>query len=188
MSRILIAYATGEGQTAKIVASLAETLEELGHSVRLADLSEAAEGPDPAATDAVMLAASVHAGKHQEIALRYARQHGDALQNRVTAFVSVSLSAAATTPPGRQQASKQAETFLKEADWRPDQVELVAGALRVSQLSWFQRLMTRLAQVLFRKELNRLGWPDDLTLEAEFTDWAALRRLAERFAERLTGG
>lgn len=185
MSRILIAYATSEGQTAKITGALADQFATYGHTVQLATLDEQSIWPDPAIHDAVIVAASVHAGQHQQSALRFVQQHRAVLADRVTAFLSVSMSASATKASGIRQATEQAEAFLRKANWRPVQVETVAGALRFSQLSWLWRWLSRILQHVFKKELHRLGWPEDLTRDEEFTDWEALHRFGERFAARL---
>lgn len=185
MSRILIAYATGEGQTKKITKNLAGQFKALGHTVRLANLGGKADWPDPARHDAVVVAASVHAGSHQRSARRFVRQHRAVLTEKGAVFLSVSMSAAATKKAGLRQAGEQVEAFLDATKWSPAQVETVAGAFRLSRLSWFQRTVTRMLQSLFRKELRRLGWPEDLSRDAEYTDWAALRRFGERFAAGL---
>lgn len=185
MSRILIAYTTGEGQTAKITATLADHLINLGHEVVHADLAEATAWPDPATFDGAIVAASVHGGKHQRTALRYVKRYAAALSDRPSAFLSVSLSAAATTETGRLQAEEQAQAFLLETDWRPDLLKTLAGALRSSQMPFYMRSITAFAQRLFRTDLSRLGWPEDLTEDREFTDWEAVRRVAEDFAAQL---
>lgn len=185
MSRILIAYATNEGQTGRIATALADQLEQLGHAVERAPLGRKATGPDPTAYDAAIVAASVHAGRHQKHALRYVRHFRAALGQRPAAFVSVSGLAAATRPAGQEEAAKQVEAFLTAAEWHPPLVERVAGALRPSQLSWFLRLVLSQMRKFARKELERLGWPAMGPDDQEFTDWAALRRFGERFAETL---
>jgi menaquinone-dependent protoporphyrinogen oxidase len=188
MSFILIAFATDEGQTAKVARALADQLRDFGHTVRLSDLQDRADRPDPELYDAVIVAASVHAGRHQKRASRFVRQHRDALVQRATAFLSVSMSAASTTDAGRQMADEQVQVFLRDAGWQPQQVGTIAGALQFSRLSWVRRGITLLLAKVFRKELRRLGWPEDLTRDAEFTDWDALRRFGERFAAGLSAG
>lgn len=185
MSRILIVYATGEGQTARITEALAAQLDALGHFVQLVRLTRSDAGPDPAEFDAVLVAASVHASRHQRRALRYVRQYHAALTQRPTAFLSVSLLAAATRPAGRQQALVQVETFLRQADWRPRLMETVAGAFRPAQLPWYLRFTTRLLATFWQRQLEAIGWPSDLTREQEFTDWDEVRRFGERFADLL---
>lgn len=185
MARILIAYATQEGQTARIVSALARQLESAGHSVQVTDLRERRDEPDPRAFDGILLAASVHAGRHAHRAKRFVKRHRAALEARCTAFVSVSMSAAATTPAGLEQAQTQLQDFLDATAWSPTLCETMAGALRYSQLSLAKRLVIRVLGRLFRRELNRLGWPPDLTRDQEFTDWDAVRRCGERFLEKL---
>jgi menaquinone-dependent protoporphyrinogen oxidase len=185
MSRILIVYATGEGQTARIVGALASQLDAMGHSVQVSDLYDLRPRPDPAAYDAAIVAASVHAGRHQRRALRYVRRHRAALSERPTAFVSVSALAGATRPAGRQRALEQAQAFLRRADWQPTLLETVAGAFRASRLPWHLRLGTALARRFSARELERLGWPADLLHDEEFTDWDALRRFGGQFAAAL---
>lgn len=185
MSRILIAYATGEGQTGRIAGALANQLEGLGHTVQLAHLTGAGAGPDPGAYDAVLLAASVHAGQHQKGARRYVRRHRQALAGRPAAFLSVSLLAAATQPAGRQRGRGQVQAFLDRTGWHPPLADMAGGAFRASQLSWFLRVGTRLMQKLAARSLRELGWPADLTQDREFTDWDAVRRFGECFAAAL---
>lgn len=185
MSRILIAYATSEGQTGRISRVLAQQLESLGHTVQRADLAAAGPAPDPADYDGTVVAASVHAGQHQRCAMRYVQQHREALSRSGTAFLSISMSAACTEGAGALQAVEQAEDFLRRTGWRPPLVETVAGAMRVSQLSPLKRLGLRVMIRLFRAELDRLGWPADLIHDAEYTDWNALRGFGERFASDL---
>lgn len=185
MSHILIAFATGEGQTARITEALVSQFRALGHTVSHADLEDRALHPDPAAHDAVIVAASVHAGRHEKRALRFARRHRDALSQRPNAFLSVSMSAASSNEAGQQKADEQVETFLGQSGWRPEQVETIAGAFRLSRLPPLRRWIMRRMLGLFRKELDRLGWPEDLTHDHEYTDWDALRGFGERFAARL---
>lgn len=185
MSDVLIVYATGEGQTAKVTLALEAQLSGLGHEVVRSELGSWDEEPDPADFRGVIVAASVHAGRHQKSVLAFVRDHREALEGRPTAFLSVSMSAGATKEAGRGQAREQVETFLKEAGWQPGQVEMVAGALRDSRLPWFKRLVTHALSRFFRKELDRLGWPADLRGEQELTDWDALARFGERFSQEL---
>jgi len=186
MSRILIAYATGEGQTRKIAQALEGQFQALGHTVRVADLTARGNPPDPAAHDAVVVAASVHAGRHQKHALRFVTRHRDALTQRPNAFLSVSLFAAASKEAGLQQAREQVNAFLEKAGWQPEHVEMVAGAFRMSRMGWFGRWVLRRMLGLFRRELERTGWPDVLGGDAEYTDWDALHRFGERFAAALS--
>ena len=181
--RILATYATREGQTARIVGVLASQMEAAGNVVETLDLGKLSAA-DPSGFDGVIVAGSVHAGKHEDEVSRFVKDHRDALADRRTAFLSVSLSAAALEEEGQRRASEQVETFLSETGWQPDMVEKVAGAFRYSGFSRPWRWILKLSNRLVRKELDREGWPQ-LTDDREYTDWPALERFGERFLEEL---
>ncbi len=184
MSNIMIAYATGEGQTAKICGALAQQLETAGHNVTLLDLESDNTAPVVGSFDAVIVAASVHAGKHQKSVAHFVTDNREALRARLTAFLSVSLAATATEESGRNRANEQVNAFLEQVDWQPDMIETLAGAFRYSEFSGFRRWIFNLSQKLFRKELDKQGWPE-LTADQEFTDWEQLRRFGNEFSSRL---
>ena len=182
--KILAAYATREGQTARIMGILATQLEAAGQVVETVDLGKLPQGADPADFDGVIVAGSVHAGKHEKEVSRFVASHREILAERRTAFLSVSMFAAALEEEGRRHAEEQVETFLADTDWKPDMVETVAGALRYSKFSRPWRWILKLSNRLARKDLDRQGWPQ-LTEDREFTDWAALERFGERFLDGL---
>ena len=184
MASILIAYATGEGQTTKICSTLAHQLGSVGHVIDLVDLGSRNTLPNLVRYDAVIVAASVHAGKHQGSALRFVSEHAGELGDKTTAFLSVSISAATDAQAGRQRADEQVASFLEAVKWKPDFVEMLGGAIRYSERSFWWRWIMGLSKRLFKKELNRQGWPD-LTIDKEFTDWSALRDFGKSFAAKL---
>ncbi|HET9268762.1 MAG TPA: flavodoxin domain-containing protein, partial [Vicinamibacterales bacterium] len=63
MARILIVYGTTEGHTAKVAAAISETLRRNGAEVDMRAADDPAPAPD--GYDAVIVAASVHAGRYQ---------------------------------------------------------------------------------------------------------------------------
>ena len=184
MSRVLIAYATNEGQTARIAGTLAKQTEANGHLTKVLDLGDTTTPPDLARYDGIVVAASVHAGKHQESAQRFVSEHRSALDAGTTAFLSVSLSAVAKETEGQARAEEQIRLFLEATRWKPDFVEALGGAFRYSGFSRPWRAIIRLSQRLFRRQLEQQGWPD-MTRDQEFTDWEALRRFGNEFCARL---
>lgn len=87
MPRLLVAYGTTDGQTAKICAFLGEVATQLGREV---DLVEVGTRPlCPGAYDAVIVAASVHAQGHQRSV--WAREHAAELATVPNACISVCL-------------------------------------------------------------------------------------------------
>ena len=184
MSAILIAYATSEGQTAKICRAFEQQFETAGHTVELIDLESRDAAPDAAQFDAVIVAASVHAGKHQRSAVDFVNSNADALRSKPTAFVSVGLAIIAVEESGRRRADEQVESFLNEVDWKPGLIAKLGGAFRYSEFSGIRRWVFKVSQRLFKKDLDRQGWPD-LTVDNEFTDWDQLRRFGEEFSAKL---
>ena len=165
MRRILVLYASAEGQTARIAARLAEDLRGRGHTVVL---GETQDGVDLAAYDAVVVGASVHYGRHPARLSSFVRSHASALEMRYGAFFSVSLS-------GNEQ---YAAAFLRKAGWRPALVATFVGALRYSRYGWFKR---RLVQGFARMG----GHSTDTSRDHDYTNWQAVSGFAETFAAQL---
>lgn len=64
MANIYIPYGTVEGQTAQIAEYIAELIRARGHQAETADLRRSGDTL-PAGYDGVIVAASVHMGKHE---------------------------------------------------------------------------------------------------------------------------
>ena len=89
MPRVLILYGTTEGHTRAIARAIAEPLSRGGvHAdVMRAGVLE----PVLRDYDAIIVAASVHAGRYQKAVEQWVRAHANEFGARPTAFVSVSL-------------------------------------------------------------------------------------------------
>lgn len=173
MSKILIAYGTSEGQTAKIADHLAEVIRAQGHDVFPMNIERGA--PAPAGYGAVIVGASVHKGKHQRWVVDYVRRNRLALEHLPSAFFSVSLAIQEGTEKGRLEAEGYVETFVKETGWYPEKVGLFAGALVYTKynllLRWVMRWIAR----------SRGGRDLDTGRDYVYTDFAAVQRFAEEF-------
>ena len=173
MSKILIAYGTSEGQTAKIAEQLAGFIRAQGHDAFPVDISRGA--PAPAGYGAVIVGASVHKANHQRWVVDYARRNRPALEHLPSAFFSVSLAIADGTEKGRLEAEGYVETFVKETGWSPEKVGLFAGALVYTKynflLRWIMRWMAR----------SKGSRDLDTKRDYVYTDMAAVQRFAEEF-------
>src|SRR4051794_41508161 len=89
MARILIVFGTTDGHTARIASALSDALSQDGATVTVTPPHKYA--PDPNDYDAVVVAASVHAGRFQKQVFRWVQTHAARLNRMPTAFVSVSL-------------------------------------------------------------------------------------------------
>lgn len=164
--RILICYATTEGQTRKICRFCADQLVAHGESVEMLPAAEAAE-IDLAPFDAAILAGSVHVGRLQPVLAEFAEEHAGALNRMPTLLVMVSLAIAGEDAGDRAELDRIAESFAQETGWHPARVEHVAGAFRFTEYDFFRSLAMR--WIAWRK-----GQQVDPHEDREYTDWAAL--------------
>src|SRR5687768_5758698 len=74
MAKIYIAYGSVEGQTAHIAEYIADVVRAHGHQAETADLKHSA-GSIPDGQDGVIVAASVHVGKHEGFVADFVRKN-----------------------------------------------------------------------------------------------------------------
>src|SRR5690242_2663548 len=91
MSRVLMLYGSTDGHTRKIATAVAETLRAERCDVAVVDAAEVTPDVRPDRFDAVLIAASVHAGGHQRAVRRWVRAYASQLNRMPTAFLSVCL-------------------------------------------------------------------------------------------------
>jgi len=177
MPRILLLYATTEGQTARIAERIARTLRHRGHSVEVLPADTARTGLEPAAYDAVMVGASIHYGHHPAYLRTLIRRHRDALAARPCAFFSVSLSAGGPRPKPKA-AQRYLDKFLRQTGWQPQLTASFAGAVKYSLYGPIKRRV----MIVF---VGLGGGDTDTVRDYEYTDWDAVDRFADAFAQPL---
>lgn len=169
-------YATSEGQTRRIAATIAATLVELGVESRPIDI----DSPEAAAVrwadvKAAVVGGSLHVGKHQSALTTFVRRHATRLNARPSFFFSVSLSIASKLPTDVEAARAIAHAFPAGTGWRPTEVICVAGRLAYTQYGWLKRyLMKRISA--------KAGGSTDTSRDHELTNWLEVRAFAERIA------
>jgi menaquinone-dependent protoporphyrinogen oxidase len=170
MARVLVIFGTTYGQTANVALAVEGRLRFRGHHVAVADAALAQ--PSPADFDAVVVAASVHAGRYQPEIVEWVTAHVTALNRMPTAFVSVCLGVVWHKPRIDRELQAVMDAFLKTTGWCPATRGMVAGAVHYTRYNavvrWFMH------QVMRRKA-------PDAALDYEFTNWELLGRLADRF-------
>jgi menaquinone-dependent protoporphyrinogen oxidase len=177
MSRTLILYATTEGQTARIAERIAQTLRRSGHAAETCPAMGATARLEAAKYDGVIVGASIHYGRHPRYLRSLVRLQRAALEARPSAFFSVSLSGGG--PGAKPKAARRyLEVFLRQTGWHPRQTAAFAGALPFSKYGAFKRLL----MVVF---VGLGGGDTDASRDYEYTDWEAVERFAEVFAQRL---
>lgn len=174
MARVLVAYASTEGQTEHIAHHVARKLEDAGHVTRLIGLSscEGEAGADD--YDASILASSIHRGRFAPELTSFLMRHGPAIRAHRSAFLTVSLSAASQDEKERAGLREVTDRFLFESGWQPDFVEHVAGAVHDRLLSVFERAVLHAVVRQHGEELDPTG-------NTEFTDWPRLDTFVKSF-------
>lgn len=178
MQRYLVAFASREGQTAKIAHHVARRVEDDGSLVRLIDIraNESEAGADE--YDAMLIAGSVHVGRFDPELAAFITRHIAALRRCPSAFLPVSLSAASHEESERSAIDEIAQGYLAELGWVPDAVHHVAGAVHDRKLNALER--TVLHAIVDSKGVERHPSGD-----TELTDWAKLDAFVRSF-EALT--
>jgi len=173
MTSILVYYGTGEGQTAKIADRVVDAVSDRGHEARAGDAADGLGDLSLDDFDAVIVGASIHAGKHQSAVGSFVNANREALAAKPTAFFQVSMSSA--TENGRDTAAGYVEEFLDATGWHPDRIAMFGGALRFSEYGFLKRL--------FVKQIAKREFPDvNRSADVEFTEWQAVADFANDIA------
>jgi menaquinone-dependent protoporphyrinogen oxidase len=175
---VLIIYGTSDGHTRKVAHAIGETVLAAGCTVQLKEASEALPWLKAEDYDAVLVAASVHAGGYQRCVRRWVRRNADALRGKPNAFVSVCLGVLEDKPAVRRDLDRIKEQFRRETGWSPDETFLVAGAIPYTRYSLLKKW-------IMRSIARRAGGGTDTSQDYEYTDWVALKEFTLRFTERV---
>lgn len=188
MKTSCILYATREGHTRKVAEHLAEALRRRWLcGVELRNILDQQDEIRLDEFSTVILAASVHGGKHEPEMVQFVKKHRDELEKIPTAFLSVSLSEA-----GAEQSTKTPEqharfiadvekilnVFFEQTDWRPKYVRPVAGALLYSKYNFLVRFV-------MKQISKKSGGDTDTSRDYVYTDWLALDRFADELVAAL---
>jgi menaquinone-dependent protoporphyrinogen oxidase len=167
---VLIVYGTTEGQTRKIAEWTAMRVRERGHETELVDGVALVADLNFEAYDACIIAASVHQEYHQEIITNFVIAHLKVLEDKPSAFISVSLSAVLE----EKEAQRYVDKFVAMTGWRPRMSLLLGGALRFTEYDYFQEQIVKFIVMKRRDPLSNME-------DREFTDWDSLANFVDAF-------
>jgi menaquinone-dependent protoporphyrinogen oxidase len=178
--KLLLIYGTTEGQTQKIAQFVADRLTQRGHTTQVVNAIDARAAHDPQKFDAVMIAASLHAGRYQSAVVHFINEHLAAINARPNAFLSVSLAAASTDDDDVQGLKRCVNAFTQQTGWAPQRIHHVAGAFRYTSYDFLKRWAMK--YIAYRK-----GRPTDTSHDHELTDWADLALFVDTFSRDAQG-
>ena len=173
MGHILIAYTTGEGQTARVAEYLDEFVTRAGHRVDRVDLAEREPSLEPYTL--VVLAGSIHMGRVQPRLVRYVRDHREQLEGRC-AFFLVCLTAMNQSDEAKHQIEEYLAGFSRDTGVFPEPVAVFAGRLAYTRYGVLKRW-------LMKKVASQLGGDTDTSRDHEYTSWDAVAAFGDRLVQ-----
>lgn len=175
MAKILIVFASVEGQSERIAGLVSDHLVRSRHVPTVLNAtSEAAARPNLHLYDGVIVVAPVHHQAHHPAIYRFANLHGERLTKMPSALVSVSLHAASGEPEDEEEMRQYVDILAGETGWLPRAVHYAAGALKFTEFDFFKRWMAR-------RLVKALDMEVDPKADIEFTDWPALYGFVDEF-------
>jgi len=190
MNKLVVLYATREGQTGRIAEHTANFVRARGWSADLFDVAKLDNTWPLGGYAAAILASSVHAGSHDRELITFVKRHRAQLDAVPSALLSVSLTEAnaedaTRSPEVRLQAQTDVQTMLDDfytsTGFRPKRVKAVAGALLYSHYGM-------LMKYVMKHISKRVGGPTDTSRDYEFTDWEGLDRFIGQFLDEASAG
>lgn len=164
--KLLIGYASRQGQTRKIARHVSDAAIGTGHSVELLPLKDA-DDLDLNRFDRVLLAAPLHMGHYPKALAEFVSDNCGALNAMTTGFLSVSLSAAGHETDDWKSLSRALDDLQLATGWGPTDTQQIAGAYMPSKYDILTRFI--MLRILTKRSPNT-----NLDEDKEFTDWTAL--------------
>ena len=172
--RILIAYATSYGQTAKIARRMSDLLMTSGEAVTLVNVRNHPRDFHPNEFDGVIVGGSIIGGRHHRALVQFVTAHRAALSATPSAFFSVSGSAGSPLESERAHARRFVAEFLTRTGWHPAVTDTIAGAMAYTKYNPFLRWF-------IKRAAKAAGGPTDTSRDHEVTDWAQVERFVATF-------
>jgi menaquinone-dependent protoporphyrinogen oxidase len=175
---VLIAYATVEGQTAKIAHFVEGQVRDTGQETTLLEVDGSTGDVQFETIDSVILAASVHERRHPKAFEVFVGNNRAALAERSVLLLSVSLSAA--FDDHRDEAQDYLDEMKLRTGLEPAAELLVAGAVRPESYDDYA------ARVLRQVVLKDRAFVTT-TRDHEFTNWDELALTVADFLKESAG-
>ena len=143
-ARVLVAYASTHGHTAKIADRIAQGLREHDVSVHVREIGTPGAHLEPAEFDGVVVGASVHLHHHQRAVIDWIAEHRTTLNGCPSAFFSVSLTAADDTDEARAATRAMIADVVDRTGWTPATTAAFAGAFEFREYNLPTRVLMHL--------------------------------------------
>lgn len=178
-SRVLILFATSYGQTSRVAERLAARLRSHGLAVDLRRVEALPPGFSLEPYGAVLLGGPVYFNRFPKALRAFATARHKELARLQTGFFSVGFAGASSLEKDRARAREDFERFARETGWRPSEAGFFGGAVEYTRYGRATRWFTWL--------FGRWQGASDRHRDYDYTDWAAVDRFGDFFADGLTG-
>jgi menaquinone-dependent protoporphyrinogen oxidase len=176
--KAIIIYHTKYGQTEKIAKRISQVIESRQVATEVFSMSELNSGISFEEFDLVLIGAPIYLGDHSKKVARLIKKNLDVLNNRPSAFFSVSLSAGGNENQ-RNDAAGCVNKFLEKTQWKPNFTELFGGGLPYRKYNWFIRMLMKWIS-------GRAGGSTDTSINHEYTDWQQVDAFANKLLEKIS--
>lgn len=175
--QILILHSSTEGHTVKICKQIALKIQNKYNNVEICnmDMLEEANQNYIAKFQLIIIGASVRYGDFNKKVYSFIKNNIILLSTRKTAFFGVNLVARKEHKSTTEQ-NPYMKKFLKKSLWKPDHIEVFAGALDYSKYKRFDKLMILMIMFLTKG-------PTDTSKRYVFTKWNKVKSFSSKIAE-----
>lgn len=166
MKKVLILYASTDGQTLKISQRLKQLMEQRNFEVKLLSVDAIGAGNMEVELDGydkIIIGASIRYGKHNRKIVDFIEQYRKVLEKKANAFFSVNL-VARKPERGQAETNPYVARFLSKISWQPQKVAVFAGKLDYPKYKFSDRLLIRLIMWMTKG-------PTDPKTVIEYTNW-----------------
>lgn len=168
--KILLLYASVDGQTLKISNVICDHLKQIGEDVTLCDINDF--NMNLSVFKKIIIGSSIRYGVHHKAIIDFINQNEQLLDKHKTAFFSVNLVA-------RKAEKNQSDTnpyvikFFKQISWKPGMVEVFAGKLDYKKYPFFDRIMIQFIMWMTKG-------PTDSNTKIEYTNWDRVKHFSDK--------
>lgn len=171
--KLLILYASVDGQTLKIANFLVDEFNNKGFDVSIFEVNAFKGDLDNYAK--IIIGCSIRYGVHHKSVIDFINDNKEMLEKQKSVFFSVNLVA-------RKAEKNQADTnpyvikFFKKIAWKPALVEVFAGKLDYKKYPYFDRIMIQFIMWMTKG-------PTDSNTQIEYTDWKRVKAFSQKVME-----
>jgi menaquinone-dependent protoporphyrinogen oxidase len=187
MNRILVLYATVEGQSLKVAEHAARRLRDKGLNARTSDVNELHDPFQLSSYAAVLMVAPVHASFHPRAMVRFVSLQREQLARMPARFLSLSLSQAgvelpSATPEQRQRSLEGVrhvtQLLCDATGFDLQRVVPIAGCLAYSKYGFLKRQVMRYIA-------KKAGGSTDTSRDHEYTNFANVDAVVDALCAEL---